>query len=85
MDNNTLPVEPTEIPAVPEAAHEVRITSHGKMNAWVEFALKFFEVSRHHTLRPASLSSLHHHSRTGKPKPPPDIPYSTRTATAYLY
>ena len=25
-------------------AHEIRITSHGKMNAWVEFALKFFEV-----------------------------------------
>ena len=25
-------------------AHEMRITSHGKMNAWVDFALKFFEV-----------------------------------------
>ncbi|EKM53206.1 uncharacterized protein PHACADRAFT_197627 [Phanerochaete carnosa HHB-10118-sp] len=24
-------------------AHEVRITSHGKMNVWVDFALKFFE------------------------------------------
>lgn len=32
-------------------AHEIRITSHGKMNAWVEFALKFFEVtSPHHSV-----------------------------------
>ena len=24
--------------------HEIRITSHGKMQGWVEYALKFFEV-----------------------------------------
>ena len=25
-------------------AHEIRITSHGKISAWVDFALKFFQV-----------------------------------------
>jgi hypothetical protein len=33
----------SDLTAAP-TAHEIRITSHGKMNAWVEFALKFFEV-----------------------------------------
>lgn len=26
------------------SGHEIRITTHGKMNAWVDYALKFFEV-----------------------------------------
>ncbi len=26
------------------SAHEIRITAHGKMQAWVDFALRFFEV-----------------------------------------
>lgn len=25
--------------------HEMRITNHGKISAWVEFALQFFEAS----------------------------------------
>ncbi len=27
-----------------ETAHEIRITSHGKYNTWVDFALRHFEV-----------------------------------------
>ena len=37
----------TEIEVEPPskfASHEVRITQSGKIHAWVEFALKFFEV-----------------------------------------
>lgn len=26
------------------STHEIRITAHGKMQAWVDFALRFFEV-----------------------------------------
>ena len=37
--SHTEPAESAEI-----TAHEIRITSHGKMSAWVDFALKFFEV-----------------------------------------
>jgi hypothetical protein len=28
------------------ASHEMRITQGGKIHAWVEFALKFFEVCK---------------------------------------
>ncbi|GJE92376.1 hypothetical protein PsYK624_085300 [Phanerochaete sordida] len=43
-------------------AHEVRITSHGKMNAWVDFALKFFEENPD---KPLTLHTL---------PPPPRVP-----------
>lgn len=36
------PFAATDVPATD--AHEIRITSSGKIQSWVEFALKFFEV-----------------------------------------
>lgn len=34
--------EPDEAPF---EVHEMRITNHGKINAWVDYALQFFEAS----------------------------------------
>ncbi|KAI0762048.1 hypothetical protein BC629DRAFT_1294270 [Irpex lacteus] len=37
------------------SAHEIRITAHGKMQAWVDFALRFFEDN---DARPLTLHTL---------------------------
>lgn len=64
--------EHTGAAAAQEAAHEVRITSHGKMSAWVEFALKFFEENpgrplAFHTLPPPP-TAAHEPASQSKPK-----------------
>ncbi|KAI0683391.1 hypothetical protein BC835DRAFT_1296050 [Cytidiella melzeri] len=52
--------------AIPDKlqAHEVRITTHGKMKAWVEFALDFFEKNE---VRPLT---FHTQPAKARPRPP---------------
>ena len=47
MSQQRLPATENDVrPPSEFESHEIRITQGGKIRAWVDFALKFFEVSR---------------------------------------
>lgn len=47
MAERRRPATKTDVRLLPEfESHEMRITQGGKIRAWVDYALKFFEVSR---------------------------------------
>lgn len=55
-------------------AHEIRITSHGKMNAWVDFALKYFEENPDKPLTLHTLPAPPQAAREAQDAAAPDAP-----------
>ncbi|ETW82928.1 hypothetical protein HETIRDRAFT_316269 [Heterobasidion irregulare TC 32-1] len=59
--------------------HEMRITNHGKINAWVDFALQFFEANEAKALVLHTLPITAQASATSKPGPTRNVSLPTTT------